>query len=311
MTRWAAGRNGAARAGAVIAILVLLLVGLAVYSTSGSRLVSSLRSSLTLPSPEGISTSMVEISSLANVLKNLSSWSPSTVFPGSSSLGIANATSNWAGYVLVAGAGHPADFVAASWTLPQVSCAPTGTSGVLIWVGLGGLSGSSVQQIGTVAYCDGGQATYSAWYESYPTDKGLIILDNVNPAPGQQISASVAYSAATNGYTYTISAGSQPPYSFSESYANVKAPYSAEWIVEAPFAPDGPKQMSNFGTATFLQASATVGNRTDGIIGFTGGSDAYPIRSEYACRDLTTKASPGPLTGNSGFAVVWHQGGSC
>ena len=77
--------------------------------------------------------------------------------------GASTTSSNWAGYA----SKSPFSSVSASWVQPAVKCTSK-TSYASFWVGLDGYSSNTVEQTGTLAYCNGGKATYYAWVEFYP-----------------------------------------------------------------------------------------------------------------------------------------------
>jgi hypothetical protein len=260
-----------------------------------------------IPNPPESFTDTTQLNSLVKIFENFTSHLSLTL-PGTKQ-GDANATSNWAGYVAMADAGSTASYVNGTWTMPTLSCNASSNSGVFFWVGLGGVSGAPLEQIGTMGFCLGGQPTYGAWYEAVPTDDHIILLNNTAPSAGQEVSASVTYSSSTGQFTYQIGVSGQAPYTFSQSYANVGAPMSAEWVVEPPFMPVGPVTMANFGSVSFL-AYATIGGQTGGPASFSQSSDAYLIRTSYLCGDQTAKALPAQNSGSSSFTVTW-SGGDC
>src|SRR5438874_12384438 len=67
---------------------------------------------------------------------------------------------NWSGY---AATGGRFTKVSAKWTAPKVTCSGTNTYSSF-WVGLDGDGSNSVEQTGTASYCQGGSASYFAWY---------------------------------------------------------------------------------------------------------------------------------------------------
>ena len=57
--------------------------------------------------------------------------------------------------------------MAASWSQPAVTCTATDTFSSF-WVGLDGDGTNSVEQTGTEADCNGGNAVYQGWFEMFP-----------------------------------------------------------------------------------------------------------------------------------------------
>ena len=132
------------------------------------------------------------------------------------------ASLNWAGYAQI---GFSYTSVQASWTVPEANCEGGQASESAAWVGLGGVNGPGVEQIGTSSNCDGkGRPTYFAWYELFPQP-----AQRIGPvSPGETITASVQ---STGGTSYTLTMNGV-------SYTGDAGPFadngSAEWIVEAP-----------------------------------------------------------------------------
>jgi hypothetical protein len=288
-----------------------LIIAIVAYSSTGGKLKASV-SAFIARAPGGAATAALDVSILRGVVKNLTSHMSIPDLISDQPRGVINASSNWAGYVAMADTGKTASFVSANWTMPNITCASTPESGALFWVGLGGISDAPLQQIGTMAFCTDGQLNYSIWYQAVPTDPHLIVLNTTTaPSPGQQVSASVSYSSSTDQFTYSIAVGTQAPITFSQSYANVTAPASAEWVVEPPFSPIGPMVMANFGSINFSPGTATIGKLTGGTGVFGRSSDSYLIRTEYECADSIAKAAPGQIASSAMFPVAWHAGGTC
>jgi hypothetical protein len=76
---------------------------------------------------------------------------------------------NWAGYETT---GDTFTNDAASCVKPAIPASPTSTTlGASFWVGL---DSATIEQAGTAAYTNDGDATSCAWYEMYP-DEGVPI----------------------------------------------------------------------------------------------------------------------------------------
>jgi hypothetical protein len=86
-------------------------------------------------------------------------------------------------------------YVAGSWTVPTVSCPRRGTSYAAFWVGIDGYSSSTVEQTGTLAECSNGVATYSAWYEFYPSP--MYTISALTVRPGDVITAQVQFTGGS------------------------------------------------------------------------------------------------------------------
>jgi hypothetical protein len=302
MTAWRR-RERRAQSGAAIVLAVLLMIGVVAYYYAGPKLGGAVSS----PLPGAPAANESGSSTLTNLLKMFESFTShlSLELPGLH-VGEDNVTSNWAGYIAMAQGKSSASYVNGTWTTPSLTCTSTSRTGVLFWIGLGGVSPAPLEQIGTTAFCLNGQPTYDAWYEAVPTENHIVVL-NETPSPGERVHAALTYSNSTDEFTYEITIGSQAPETFTQSYANVTAPMSAEWVVEAPFTPFGAITMANFGSVSF-HASATVGGQTGGPAVFTKSLDAYLLRSTYLCNDHSGKAAPGRLLTSDSFTVTWESG---
>jgi hypothetical protein len=305
VTRWDRKRSG--RAGATVAALIIVAVGLVVYLSAGGNVPNQLRSYVA-QAPSNATSTMLQFSNLAILLTNLTSH---LLIPGFTiPLGVTNATSNWAGYIVRAAPGSSASSVSGSWTVPSVDCATTRNAGVMFWVGLGGINNAPLEQIGTMAYCRNGQPNYAAWYEALPSQQSLRLINGTAIAPGETISASVTFSSATNAFTYSMTVSGQTAASFTQTYSNVGAPVTAEWVVEAPVTGIGSMIMADFGSVSFTSTSAAMGSQTSNLVDYSKAPGGYLIRSSYVCSDNAQKAATGPAS-TSGFSVSWSAGGNC
>jgi hypothetical protein len=135
---------------------------------------------------------------------------------------------NWGGYAVT---GTDFTNIKGSWIVPTVTCGKSPNAWVSIWVGIDGLTSSTVEQTGTTGWCDKTTAQYFAWYEFYPA--GTQTISSVPVSPGNKISTEITYSGSdftvqitneTTGDTYTTTG------KVSGAKRN-----SAEWIVESPY----------------------------------------------------------------------------
>jgi hypothetical protein len=161
-------------------------------------------------------------------------------------------SSNWAGYAV-----HDALFhrVSAQWVQPAVQCVRGHDSYSAYWVGLGGYSGSALEQIGTEADCGvSGRPSLSAWYEMVPAPSMPVAL---SIDPGDRMGATVTVIGhratltlrdLTRHHSFSTTVGSR--------FIDVS---SAEWIVEAPsdcLSTCLTLPLANFGSAAFTAARA-------------------------------------------------------
>jgi len=176
----------------------------------------------------------------------------------------ASTSSNWSGYAVTRSGSH-FKRVAATWTVPAVTCATRRPAYSAAWVGLGGYhdDSSALEQVGTSADCGGGTARYSAWYELVPA--GSVDLP-LRVRPGDQVSASVV----VTGRQVRVRLANRTTGAVVTRVLRARAvdTRAAEWIVEAPSLCDGSRcetqPLADFGTTTFANASATT---TRGHIG--------------------------------------------
>lgn len=199
---------------------------------------------------------------------------------------------NWAGYVSAGSAGTFTS-VSASWTEPAVACTATATF-ASFWVGLDGDGTATVEQTGTEADCQGGEAAYQGWFEMFPN--APVFYDNP-VEPGDAMSASVV---ANGGgvFTLTLTDSTQGWTQAANQTSDAAHLGSAEVITEAPS--DGTVlPLSNFGTVSFTDATAddtAIGNQNPGALTMVSADDV-------------TKATPSALTGSNAFTVTWDSNG--
>jgi hypothetical protein len=99
---------------------------------------------------------------------------------------------NWSGYAADNSTGNTYTKVVGTWREPSVTCTSEDRFSVF-WVGLDGLTTTTVEQVGTYAWCFHGTPFYFSWWEMYPTNA----VTAVAPVhPGDKITASVSF---TNG----------------------------------------------------------------------------------------------------------------
>jgi Peptidase A4 family len=218
----------------------------------------------------------------------------------------AASSSNWSGYVV----NSPSDAdgfrrVSGSWVQPTVDCsANDGKSSM--WVGLGGQSQdvSGLEQTGTGADCDSGQASYYAWYELIPAAPVQLAMAI---SPGDKMSASVT----VNGNRVRIQLADKTTGKSFDSTVTTDSidVSSAEWIAEAPSSCDDsgctPEPLADFGTARFTAASAAT---TAGHHGSISDNDWQSV--PMVLTGSTVSAQPTSLRGNgTAFSVSTTDGG--
>ena len=219
-------------------------------------------------------------------------WAPGQEAQGFAANTTAVTSQNWAGY---AAAGRAGTFtsVSASWTEPGVACTATNTF-ASFWVGLDGDGTSTVEQTGTEADCNGGDATYQGWFEMFPA--APVFYDNP-VEPGDAMSASVVANGG-GGFTLTLTDSTQGWNQVTNQTSDAAQLGSAEVITEAPS--DGTVlPLSNFGTASFTDVTAdntAIGNENPSALTMVSAANV-------------TEATPSALTGGNAFSVTWDSSG--
>jgi hypothetical protein len=214
-------------------------------------------------------------------------------------------TPNWSGYVAATNLTQPkansVSSVSGTWLVPKVTGPSTGTTYSLVWVGIDGFNGNTVEQIGTEQDVVNGSPVYSAWWEMYSsvTQQPVQPIKGMTIMPGDSITASVQYiSSGTHaGQFYlsivdnTRSNDSFSTYQTSSQTQNPQAQRStAEWIVEAPTDLNNNTllPLANFGAVTFTQASAVISGTTGSINASSWQSEALNMVSNGATLDRTS-----------------------
>lgn len=211
---------------------------------------------------------------------------------------------NWSGYAVTGPTGSVTD-VQGSWIAPSVSCSSTNAYAAF-WVGIDGYSSTTVEQTGTMAECQGGTASYYAWYEFYPS--ASYSIPSVPVAPGNVISADVVYSGGAFTTTITdVTTGKT--YSTSQAVASAQES-SAEWIAEAPSSGNSILALANFGTAYYGDDNTGVASTNYATVsGVTGTISSFGS----AVQDITmvsgsgsVEATPSAVSSDgTSFSVAW------
>lgn len=244
--------------------------------------------------------SIAALATLAGVIVNVTNAAPTSAKP------LLNP--QWSGYVVT---GNHVSYtsISGTWTEPVMSCTAGTAPGLsAAWVGLGGLTTHSLQQVGVDANCNAkGHATYFAWFEILP-DVAHNVAERIGA--GDVITGTVKriglalvelrLQNLTRHWTFDrkITWGS----------ADVS---SAEWIVEAPFSCKRftckTSRLANFGSLSFHNVAA-VGNGHRGSL-FDPAWTTTQINLAPCIRTQATSragATPTPATkGGTIFGVAW------
>jgi hypothetical protein len=219
---------------------------------------------------------------------------------------------NWSGYVADANSGNDGSFnqVSADWTEPKVQCTKK-NAWTLFWVGFDGwpATNRTVEQGGTSAQCVNGVPKYTAFYEMWPS-MAVTTMFAINA--GDQMSASVVYSATTNSFTINVtdittgqSAMQSPVCPTGDSCPRS----SAEWIAESPahFGTDRWFPLADYGTVNFTSATAMNEQGYSGPISFAPQwSETKVERVAGAAKPVAKPSNLEP--GGYAFTDTWKRG---
>ncbi len=171
---------------------------------------------------------------------------------------------NWAGYAVTGSSGSVTQ-VTGSWVQPAVTCSRSSTTYAAFWDGIDGYNSNTVEQGGTLAYCERGTASYYAWYEFYPA--ASVEISSITVHAGDTVAVTVAYSSSTSEFSVTVTDGSHT-YTKSGSVSGAERT-SAECIAERPEVNGRLASLADFSSAEFgadytssLGCGATVSGTT-------------------------------------------------
>ena len=206
---------------------------------------------------------------------------------------------NWAGYVaLTGGSTKSYKEVQSDYTVPSVNCNSVGTGDGFAyhWVGLDGWNSGTVEQDGVAGFCEGGSASYDAWWEMFPNGINLVF----SVSPGDAITSSVTYNGGGNYTLFLNDHTSGQSFSLSENCPTTCSNNSSEDITE------GYESSPWLGTADYGKEFYN-GFKTINQAGHAGGilSAAWPgaeVEAIGASSGLPTSV-PGPLYSSAGNTV--------
>ena len=208
----------------------------------------------------------------------------------------------WAGYVVETDLEKTHEQVVgvnASWTVPRIRVSST-DSFSSTWIGIGGRFDQTLIQVGTEHDSVNGNEYYSAWYELLP-DKAVRLTD-MSLSPGDLITASITlFDAATNKWSINIYDATKRQ-GFQQTFTYNSSQVSTEWIVESPTLNGQVSSLANFGTLTFKDAYAKIGENVGAIGNFS-------YSQIIMTNDLSLQlASVSPLSADgSSFNVTYLQ----
>ncbi len=168
-------------------------------------------------------------------------------------------STNWSGQVLT---GDLFTGVGGHWVVPTVqpSTAPEYSS---TWIGIDGLTASSLIQTGTEQDSISGTTTYSAWVELLGQGPSMTIT-NAPVSAGDAMQATVVESSL-NMWTVSI-LDTTANWTFSQTFSYTTPGFSAEWIEEAPTVNQSQSTLANFGVATFNTMGAQAAGLASSVL---------------------------------------------
>ena len=214
-------------------------------------------------------------------------------------------SNNWGGYV-AGRAGVRFRYVQATFFVPYLDCTggPVSYSGH--WVGLDGLSSSTVEQDGILAACSGSNPQYSAWYEMFPLPP---VYSNMSVRPGNSIVASVYYNQSSRAFTLkltnTTTGASFTATKMCPGGASCER-LTAEAISEAPSSGTSILPLSNFRAESFSDVVATSQQGRRGGLRASGWN-TLAVTTESA--HGTIMDQPTSIAKGKAFACYWISPG--
>jgi hypothetical protein len=211
-------------------------------------------------------------------------------------------STGWAGYLVTPDLENPNEQVTginASWTVPRIG-AVSKDAYSSAWIGIGGHSEKTLIQVGTEHDSINGQEYYYAWYEMLPDT--AVRIDSMGVYPGDLITASIILvNSNTNEWAirindFTNGKGFYRIFDYNSSRS------SAEWIIERPHVNDGITPLVNFGTVTFIDSYAMVGDNVGTI-------SSFPYSKVIMTNELSAQlASVSPLNDDgASFNVAYRR----
>jgi hypothetical protein len=197
------------------------------------------------------------------------------------------ASSNWAGYAVETGGVTGA---AATWTVPAVTT--DGYSST--WVGIGGIRGGSLLQVGTEQNLTPAGPRYFLWWEALPQAQRPVL----EVSPGDTVHASVRQAGSDLWRVRVIDQTTGQRFTRLVRYRLSRT--SAEWVEEDPTQVGaGLLPLADFGSVTFQNATVSLDGRTYSPAQLN--NLALTLGSPYG----QAQAAPGPLSSSGGFTVQY------
>ena len=173
-------------------------------------------------------------------------------------------STDWAGYIVSSTLENPQVVgINGSWSVPRIGVFSSDAYSSA-WIGIGGQSEKTLIQAGTEHDSVNGQEYYYVWYEMLPAT--AVRIDTISVSPGDVITASITLiNSDMNQWAIRIHDVTNGQ-GFYRTFIYNSSRLSAEWIVERPHVNNQISTLANFGTLTFTDAYAKIGD-TVGAIG--------------------------------------------
>jgi len=226
---------------------------------------------------------------------------PSTAGGAASASGSEATSPGWAGYI---GLGSfPA--VTARFVVPAVTCAAGEDSSSMVWAGIGGFRAGTVEQDGVEMACQGGEASYWAWWEESGEPSSSGALPRVSVRPGDTVTATVD-DLGGGRYAMTVTdAGSDTAQSASATEPGA-ADNSIECVAEDPDGTGGQVPYADYGTVT-VSACLAGGVGSDAGTVVSGGSPVGAgalVRVTGVTGGNGVDAAVSPMSDGTSFTVT-------
>jgi hypothetical protein len=207
---------------------------------------------------------------------------------------------NWSGYASSSSTKQEYSGVFGTWLVPTATCTAEQELSSQ-WIGIDGYNTSSVEQVGTLAFCFEGTASYYTWYEMYPSNSVTV---GKTVKPGDAISARVLRSGTSYTLAVTDSTTTGNSFAVTKTCALTTClDRSAEWINERPaYTSTGIAPLADTSNWTLSGGTTTAGG-TNTTIG------ASPAVKEIVMIDSTASYflnSVSAITSTGkGFTTKW------
>lgn len=205
----------------------------------------------------------------------------------------------WAGYIVSSSFNEQRQIVAisASWIVPKINVS-SGNGYSSAWIGVGGQLDKTLIQVGTEHNLLNGRENYAAWYEMLPAYSSRI--DNFTIAAGHRIIASLRLVDNESGTWNIQLSDATNGQGFNQNFVYNSTLSTGEWIVERSAVNGQISNLADFGSITFSNCKAELGNENGAISNYS-----YSI-VHMTNQQCNTLAATQPLnTDGSSFSVEY------